>query len=219
MSIRWLRIKINWGYRPPKKDLTCNYHFRQQGIGKQAWKNIKRLCGQRKMTEAWKWIQDRKPEPEKEAECKSTQASRATSFMLTCASPNMPCGDYFPAASDVTLTLLSLLLTLPCFFSPPFIAKWIYLLMPAGFQTLSTVVWQASLPKLQRFLIDDRDLSHFQTIATKNSPWYGYEIAQLFLMHYIWETYFKCVTKQPLPITCTDQWHWCHYSKYHLFSA
>ncbi len=54
----------------------------------------------------------------------------------------------------------------PLLFSPPFIAKWIYLLMPAGFQTLSTVVWQASPPKLQRLLIDDRALSHFQTIAT-----------------------------------------------------
>lgn len=127
MSIRWLRIKISLGYRPPKKDLTCNYHFRKQGIGKQAWKNKKWLCGQRKMTEAWKWIQDRKPEPEKEAECKSTQASWATSFMLTCASPNMPCGDYFPAASDVTLPLLSLLLMLPCFFPHPSLqSKYIF---------------------------------------------------------------------------------------------
>jgi len=50
-----------------------------------------------------------KPEPVKEAQSKSTQVSRATSFMLTCASPNMPCGDYFPTVSDVTL------LALPCF--------------------------------------------------------------------------------------------------------
>lgn len=145
------------------------------------------------MTEAWKWIQDGKPEPEKEAECKSTQESRATSFMLTCASPNMPCGDYFPTESDVTLPLLSLLLllALPCF-SPPFIAKWINLLIPTGIQTLSTVVWQASPSKLQRFLIDDRALLHFITIATKWSPWYDYKIVQLFFFfffnHCIWET-------------------------------
>lgn len=91
-------------------------------------------------------------------------------------------------------------------FSSPFIAKWMYLLMPAGFQTLSTVVWQASPPKLQRLLIDDRALSHFQTIATKSSPWYGREIAQLFLMRYIWETLI-CVQMCD-ETTLTNYLHW-----------
>lgn len=150
------------------------------------------------MTEAWKLIQDRKPEPEKEAECKCTPASWATSFMLTCASPNMPCGDYFPTASDVTLPLLSLLIALPCF-SPSFIAKWINLLMPTGIQTLSTVVWQASPSKLQRFLIDDRALLHFATIATKWSPWYDCKIVQLFFWFFFWFTAYEKHQKYNTP--------------------
>lgn len=128
MSIRWLRIKISWGYRPPKKDLTCNYRFRQQGMQKQARENKKYGCVDR---ERW---QKHGNEHRTTTECKSTQASRATSFMLTCASPNMPCGDYFPTASDVTIPLLSLLLTLPCFFPLPSLQSEYICLCPLDFR-------------------------------------------------------------------------------------
>lgn len=138
-------------------------------------------------------IKDKKPEPEKEAECKSTQASRATSFMLTCASPNMPCGDYFPAASNGTRPLLSLLLALPCFFPHPWLQSEYICLCPLDFR-LSLRLFDKLHRQNFRGSLLMRGLCHISRLL---QLWYSCEIAQLFLMRYIWETYFKCVTKQP----------------------
>ncbi len=103
--------------------------------------------------------------------------------MLTCASPNMPCRDYFPAASDGTLPLLSLLLALPCFFTHPSLQSEYICLCPLDFRLSLRLFDKLHRQNFRGSLL----MTGLCYIARLLQPWYSCEIAQLFLMRYIYE--------------------------------